>query len=258
MKIIGENDLVLIVYKDKRYLKKVTLDKSFHGKGGILTFSDLIGKSFGIRCGQYEIYEPTIEDIIMHGIRRETQIVFPKDGFFVCFKLNLKHNSRVIEVGTGSGALTFLFSHIVGPEGMVVSFEKEERHYKNAKKNIERFVEWGNVDLHHGDVMDYFNNEFDAAFIDVREPWIYFDKVRSLLTESGSLGMIVPTANQVTEILRKLKDGFGDIEVMEIMLRKYKTIAERVRPEDRMVAHTGYLLFARKLSEYQLAGDSLE
>ena len=61
--------------------------------------------------------------------------------------------------------------------------------------------------------------------------------------------MIVPTTNQVTEILRRLKDGFGDIEVMEIMLRKYKTLAERVRPEDRMVAHTGYLIFARSLVE---------
>jgi tRNA (adenine57-N1/adenine58-N1)-methyltransferase len=64
---------------------------------------------------------------------------------------------------------------------------------------------------------------------------------------SAYLGIIVPTTNQIIETLRALTDGFGDIEVLEIMLRKYKTIPERVRPEDRMVAHTGFLIFARKL-----------
>lgn len=247
MEKINENELILIIYKDKRYLKRAEQGKSFHGAGGIINYSDLIGTGYGVRLGHYEIFRPTLEDIIMYGLRRETQIVFPKDGYFICFKLNLKHGARLLEVGAGSGALTCMFSRMVGPEGRVVSFEKEERHYKNSRKNIERFAEWNNVELHHGEVSDYDSGEFDAAFIDVREPWLVLSNVRDLVKDSGSFGMIVPTANQIADTLRGLQDGFGDIEVMELMLRKYKTIAERVRPEDRMVAHTGYLMFSRKL-----------
>ena len=61
--------------------------------------------------------------------------------------------------------------------------------------------------------------------------------------------MIVPTANQISEVLKELETGFGDTEVLEILIRKYKTVAERVRPTDRMIAHTGYLVFTRKLEE---------
>jgi len=249
MKTIAENDLILIIYKDKRYLKKAQRDKSFHGKGGIINFADLIGMSFGIRYGQYELYDPTMEDIVMYGIKRETQIVFPKDAAFICFRLGLMHGSKMLEIGTGSGALTFIFSCIVGPGGSVVSFEKEERHYKNAKKNIEHFAKWDNTKLNFGDVMEYGDGGFDAAFIDVREPWMCFDKASELLKGSGLLGMIVPTANQITDILKELGNRFSDIEVLEIMLRRYKTVAERVRPVDRMVAHTGYLVFARKIED---------
>jgi tRNA (adenine57-N1/adenine58-N1)-methyltransferase len=221
--------------------------KSFHGTGGIINFSDLIGTEYGVRYGHYEIFEPTMEDIIMYGLRRETQIVYPKEAYHICFKLNLKNGSRLCEVGTGSGALTCLFSRMVGPEGRVISFEKEERHFKNSRKNIERFAEWENVDLRLGDIMDFDEAGLDAAFIDVREPWLIIEKVRGFMRGSAYLGIIVPTTNQIIETLRALTDGFGDIEVLEIMLRKYKTIPERVRPEDRMVAHTGFLIFARKL-----------
>lgn len=141
-----------------------------------------------------------------------------------------------------------MFSRMVGPEGKVVSFEKEERHYKNSRKNIERFAEWKNVELRQDDIMDFNETGFDAAFIDVREPWLIIEKVRGFMRGSAYLGIIVPTTNQIIETLRTLSDGFGDIEVLEIMLRKYKTIPERVRPEDRMVAHTGFLIFARKLN----------
>jgi tRNA (adenine57-N1/adenine58-N1)-methyltransferase catalytic subunit len=249
MKAIAENDLILIIYKDKRYLKKALMDKSFHGKGGIINFADLAGMPFGIRYGQYEIYEPTMEDIVMYGVKRETQIVFPKDASFICFRLGLMHGSRMLEIGTGSGALTFIFSCIVGPGGSVVSFEKEERHYKNAKKNIEHFAKWDNTKLYCGDVMEYGDGSFDAAFIDVREPWLCLDKASELLKGSGLLGMIVPTANQISDTLKELSNHFGDIEVLEIMMRRYKTVAERVRPVDRMVAHTGYLIFARKIED---------
>jgi tRNA (adenine57-N1/adenine58-N1)-methyltransferase len=245
---IPENGYALIVYKDKRYFKKIEPGKSFHGTGGAINFSDLIGTEYGVKFGSYEIYEPTLEDIIMYGVRRETQIVYPKEACHICFKLNLKNGSKIFEAGAGSGALTCIFSRMVGPEGKVVTLEKEERHYKNSRKNIERFTDWDNVDLRQGDIIDFDETDFDAAFIDVREPWTVIEKVRDILKGSAYLGIIVPTTNQVIESLRALSDGFGDIEVLEIMLRRYKTIPERVRPEDRMVAHTGFLIFARRLN----------
>jgi tRNA (adenine57-N1/adenine58-N1)-methyltransferase len=244
MSVIQDNGLILIIYKDKKYLKRITADQSFHGKGGALRYSDIIGKEYGFRFG---VYEPTIEDIVMYAFKRETQIIYPKDSFYITFKINAKNASRVLEVGTGSGAFTYILAHTVGPRGKVVSFEMEDRHYKNARKNIEKYGEWNNVELRNEDVTDYFDGGFDAAFIDVREPWTCLDKVRSLMKESASVGMIVPTANQVSELLRALETGFGYVEVMEIMHRKYKTVAERVRPQDRMIAHTGYLVFARKI-----------
>jgi tRNA (adenine57-N1/adenine58-N1)-methyltransferase len=249
MALMQENDLILIVYEGNRYLKKLEPKKNFHSKGGTLDFSSLIGLSYGIRQGHYEVFEPTVEDVIMYGLRRETQIVYPKDACYICFKLNLNHGNRVIEVGTGSGALTVLFSRAIGPEGMVVSFEKEERHYKNARKNIERFTSSSNVDLRLADVSQQEGTEFDAAFIDVREPWSVIERVWAFLKASGSLGIIVPTTNQVSETLRALQPLFGDVEVLEILLRKYKTVADRLRPDDRMVAHTGYLIFCRKVAE---------
>ena len=75
------------------------------------------------------------------------------------------------------------------------------------------------------------------------------EKVWASLKASGSLGIIVPTTNQVSETLRALPPFFGDLEVLEILLRKYKTVADRLRPDDRMVAHTGYLVFGRKVTE---------
>jgi tRNA (adenine57-N1/adenine58-N1)-methyltransferase catalytic subunit len=283
MALMKENDLILIVHLGNRYLKKLEPRKNFHSKRGTLDFSSLIGLPYGIRLGHYEVFEPTIEDIIMYGLRRETQIVYPKDACYICFKLSLKNGDRVIEVGTGSGALTVLFSRAVGPAGMVVSFEKEERHYKNARKNVERFAGPSSVDLRLADVMDFNTRgnlssehgeregkastallvegatraplieqdgrEFDAAFIDVREPWSVTEKVWASLKASGSVGIIVPTTNQVSETLRGLQPFFGDVEVLEILLRKYKTVADRLRPDDRMVAHTGYLIFGRKVEE---------
>lgn len=242
-----ENDLVVVVYREKKYLKRLEKDKSFHGKGGILPLMSAVGCPWGTRFGEYEVFRPTIEDIVMFGVRRETQIIFPKDAFFICAKLDLKCGSKVLEVGTGSGALTLLLSRMVGPEGKVVSVEKEERHHKNAKKNVEKLAEFANTELVCADVGDFEGQGFDAAFVDLREPWLYLERIHTFIKGGAPIGFIVPTANQVSDTLMSLRQGFGDVEVVEIMLRKYKTLAARLRPEDRMIGHTGYLLFARKL-----------
>ena len=249
MKVIEDNQLILLIWRGRKYLKRIAADQSFHGKGGMLRYGDLIGKPYGIRIGEYDIFEPMIEDIVMYGLKRETQIVFPKESFYIAFRLGLKKGSRVLEVGTGSAATAYIFSHAVGPDGLVVSFEQEDRHFRNAKRNIDRYCEWGNVELHNEEFTGYTGGDFDAAFIDVREPWMVLDKVRDHLKGSAPIGMIVPTANQISEVLKGLETGYGDTEVLEILIRKYKTVAERVRPTDRMIAHTGYLVFTRKLEE---------
>lgn len=247
---VKPDDLVLICYKDKKYLKKVDINTTFNGKGGNIVFSELVGKCFGRIYGAYEIYKPTLEDIIMYGIKRDTQIVYPKDAAYICLKLNIKSGSQILEIGTGSGAMTLVFSAIVGPEGKVVTIEKEERHYKSAKKNIERFSMFNNITMINSDILDYNGSAFESIFIDVREPWHYIGHITELAKPSATLGMIVPTTNQISEILKAFDEhkGLGNIEICEIMLRKYKTVSERVRPFDRMVAHTGYLIFARKIS----------
>ncbi|MCX7857414.1 MAG: tRNA (adenine-N1)-methyltransferase [Deltaproteobacteria bacterium] len=249
MEKISDGSYVVIIYRDRKYLKKVKKGDLFSGKGGNIPYDEIIGRDFGIKYGEYLIFKPTIEDVVMLGIKRETQIVYPKDGFYICMKLNLKNGSKLLEIGTGSGALTLLFSRACGPNGKVVSLEKEERHYKNAKRNLETYCELKNVALILGDVTNCREKEFDACFVDVREPWSLMQYVRESLKPSGIFGTIIPTTNQISDTLKGLQDGFGDIEVMEILLRKYKTLPERVRPFDRMVAHTGYLVFARKVKE---------
>ena len=107
---------------------------------------------------------------------------------------------RVREAGAGSGALTLIFSRALGPEGRIVSFEIEERHFKNARRNIQRFCRFDNVDLRYGDLVDCEGEPFDAAFIDVREPWLYLDKVGSLLRPSGMIGIRRPRPERTGDV----------------------------------------------------------
>ena len=244
---IEDGSYVLIVLGERKYLKRAKKGESFSGKGGKILYDDLIGEDFGLRKGEYLILRPTLEDVIMLGIKRQTQIVYPKDASYICMKLDIRDGSKILEVGGGSGALTLAFARACGPRGKVVRLERDERQYRNLKKNLEAFSELRNFEIILGDIKDYKGGEFDACFIDVREPWMHTRCVWELLRPSGIIGTIVPTANQISETLRSLQEGFSHVEVVEILLRKYKTIPERVRPVDRMVAHTGYLIFARKV-----------
>ncbi|MCD6319747.1 MAG: tRNA (adenine-N1)-methyltransferase [Candidatus Desulfofervidaceae bacterium] len=192
--------------------------------------------------------KPTLYDFIHH-LKRRTQIVYPKELGYILMRLGIGPGSRVIECGAGSGALTMTLAWWVRPTGCVYAYEREERFAHLCQENLvwAGLLEW--VEIKVKDIETGFEEkEVDAVFLDVKTPWLYLPQAWDALKGGCVLGILVPTTNQVSEVLKALDNlPFTDIEVLEILLRRYKTVAERLRPQDRMVAHTGYLMFARKM-----------
>ena len=137
----------------------------------------------------------------------------------------------------------------VGPNGRIVSYEKTPDTQNLAKKNLQRIGLASRVDFKLRDIQEGFDEtDADAFFLDVQNPFDYIQQVRATLKPGGFFGTLVPTYNQVEKVLYALKKhNFAFVEVCELMLRYYKTNPARLRPTDRMVAHTGYLIFGRKI-----------
>ena len=138
----------------------------------------------------------------------------------------------------------------MGETGKVFSYEYREEHQLKAKKNLERIGLSKNVGFKLKDIREGFDEiEVDALFLDVANPYDYIEQVRAALKPGGYFGSIVPTANQVISLLNALRQyEFAFIDVCEISLRYYKPEPSRFRPTDRMIAHTGFLIFARPVT----------
>jgi tRNA (adenine57-N1/adenine58-N1)-methyltransferase len=182
-------------------------------------------------------------------VRRNTQIVYPKEAGYILLKMNLYSGQRVIEAGSGSGALTLAMARAVAPHGRVYSYESRPEMQSNAMRNLQRVGLSDYVEFKLRDIAAGFDETgVDALFLDVRTPWDYLGPAYRALKGGGFFGALVPTTNQVSDIVAGLEaNHFGDIEVEELLLRAYKPVPERLRPADTMVGHTGYLIFARKI-----------
>jgi len=240
-----EGEFILLVYEDKRYLKRLTKDFSLNVGKDVIRFTDIVDKPPGSSYRGFCLLKPTLEDIILLGFERKTQIVYPKDSFYIAFKMLVNRDSRVLEFGTGSGAFTAVLSHLANE---VWTYEARAEFYSRALKNWEKFGLCKNVKAFHMDFLQAELEEsfFDGAFVDVKDPTPYIEKVWKVLRPGAILASLLPTANQLSSVINKLKEGFCSVEVLEILHRYYKTNPERIRPKDTMVGHTGYVLFARK------------
>jgi tRNA (adenine57-N1/adenine58-N1)-methyltransferase len=201
--------------------------------------------------------EPSTSDLIEQ-IKRTTQIMYPKDIGYILVKLGVMPGVRLVEAGTGSGGLTVALARAIGPQGKLYSYEIREDILRLAQGNLGRLGLTTRVEFKRRDIADGFDEtDVDAMFLDVRQPWRYLGSVEDALRPSGFLGAILPTTNQVSRLVDGLETagGFGYIEVEELLLRSYKPVPQRLRPVDRMVAHTGYLVFARRIDRELVEGD---
>jgi len=249
-----DGDLVQLVgLRHKHFILNLEAGAKFETHRGILQHDDLIGKTWGTQVfshlgAPFFLLQPSLADLLTN-LPRTTQIMYPKDIGFILVTMGVGPGQTVMEAGTGSGSMTTALAYTVGPEGRVVSYEVKEDVQNLARKNLNRFGLASRVDFKLRDITGGFDEtDADSFFLDVPNPYDYIAQVRAALKPGGFLCSLVPTFNQVEKVLQALRqNNFAFIEVCEILLRYYKPEPTRLRPTDRMVAHTGFLIFARRI-----------
>ncbi len=254
-------DTVLLVTADQsRYLLRLRASAELHTHQGIFPHAMVQATApgstlVGLQGHSALVLEPALDDL-MRTLRRGSQIIYPKDAAWLVHRLSLRSGSRVIEAGTGSGGLTMALAWAVAPAGRVYSYEVRADAQQIARGNLERVGLLPFVELLEADIERGFQQQgVDALFLDVREPWLYLAQVRAALRAGGHFAALLPTTNQVSNLLEALEAGsFAEIGVEELLLRRYKPVPDRLRPEDTMPAHTGFMVFARALLDEAEAG----
>jgi len=243
--------VIVVTPKGKRRLIRVEENRDWHSADGVLLMEDVVAVGYGgeVRTSlgvPLRLYEPGLYDLVQ-GVKRRTQIIYPKDIAHICLRLGVGPGRRMLEAGAGSGALTLAFSWFCGSNGEVHSCETREEFYTLARRNLDWAGLGDNVTLYHRDIAEGFPvQDADALFLDVRTPWEYLCHVPQALRPGARLGFLLPTVDQVGALLRDLEKGpYDDVEVCELLLRRWKPLADRLRPDDRMIAHTGFLVFCR-------------
>jgi tRNA (adenine57-N1/adenine58-N1)-methyltransferase len=252
--IAQEGDIALLVSaQQKRHIVRLQNGDSLQTHRGIVPHSDLIGQVYGTRVhshlgSAYLLLQPSLAEIMLE-IKRNTQIMYPKDVGYILLSMDIGPGKRVLEAGSGSGSLTTALAFMVGDTGHVYSYDYRIQMQNLAAKNLEKVGLRHRVTFKERDIsMGFDETEVDAVYLDVPNPYDYLPMVRKALKSGGFFGSIQPTTNQVSHLIAALKrENFGFIDVCEVLQRFYKIASDRLRPADRMIAHTGFLIFARSI-----------
>jgi tRNA (adenine57-N1/adenine58-N1)-methyltransferase catalytic subunit len=260
---LKENDAVLFVdRKGRRYLKILRRGQWLTIRGEILA-DRILGAEEGARVtlssGEtFIVLRPTYADLIPH-LPRNAQVIYPKDAGPLLIWGDVFPGATVVEGGTGAGALTIALLRAVGPHGRVISYELREEFAAAARRNVAAFFgDAPNWTIKLRDLYDGFDETgVDRLFIDVAEPARALDVIAAALRPGGVLVCWVPTAMQLKETVEALQQrrDFGEIESFETLLRHWEVKGRSVRPVHRMVAHSGFAIVSRRLSESKVQAE---
>lgn len=258
---LGAGERVLLIDgRGRRYLVTLATGKQFHSHLGVVEHDELIGQPEGVRVrssggSSLMAFRPTLADYQLK-MKRGAQVVYPKDVGLIIVFADIFPGATVLEAGTGSGALTLALARAVGEGGRVISYEVREDHHRRAGENIEAWYEGlggkpENVELRVGDLFEGVPEQgVDRMVLDLPEPWDAVGTATASLAPGGILCCYVPTIPQVSRIVEAMRaGGFGMISTFEGLLRTWNVEGQSVRPDHRMVAHTGFLTTARKFPQ---------
>lgn len=242
--------------KGRRYLIELIPGRDFHSHRGALAHDDIIGTPEGTSLettnGKHlTVLRPRLADYVLKMSRGAT-VLYPKDAAALIVWADIGPGMTVLEAGTGSGGLAMILARAVGPTGRVVSIERRSDHAALARKRIAGFFgsvpEW--LDLRIGEVPDAVESVMpDRIILDVPEPWETVGAAAEHLPGGGVFACYVPNVPQVEQVRRAIEETgrFLEVTTSEVMVRDWSVGGRSVRPSHRMVGHTGFLTFARKV-----------
>ncbi|BEP16905.1 tRNA (adenine-N1)-methyltransferase [Pyrofollis japonicus] len=244
--------VLLYIDERRRFIFRVRRGGTTGSDRGVLRHDDVIGLRYGswvkLSSGiKALVMRPRLVDYMERGLRRKTQVIYPKDHGFIAMLLDLKPGMRILEIGVGSGFTTAFLAQIVGEQGHVYGYEKRRDNLEIAKKNLEKLGLLERVTLKHRDAREGIDEKnIDAAVIDMPDPWAVLRHLHEALRPSAGVVFFLPAANQVQRLLlsMRLRGGWGNIGVYEVLVRSYEPFGDAFRPQTTMIAHTGYLVHA--------------
>ena len=255
--ILDGETVILIDRKGREFLIEVKEGATFHTGDGFIPHGSIIGAMEGSTVlssirKPFLMFRPTIGEVIIN-MPREAQVIYPKDIGIILIWANVFPGSRVVEIGTGFGALTMALARAIGEKGLVVSYENREDVARRATKGIERYVgKKENVIIKVRDASEGIDeNDVDSIITDIPQPWLILDHIEKSLRPGGVLLNFLPTiiqSREVTDALQRRK-SFGLVQTIETLLRPWNIEGLSVRPVHRMTAHTGFITTSRRLKD---------
>ena len=258
--VFREGDQALMIdRRGRRYLVKLDSSKTFHSHLGGLPHADLIGQNEGARFTTSKGHvmlalKPTMADFTRQMPRIAT-VIYPKDlGAIMTFG-DIFPGARVLEAGTGSGALTIALTRAVGERGRVISYDLRADMIERATANVDTMMpdhSW--LAIKRGDVYQGFEeNGLDRVVLDLPEPWQVVPHASTALVPGGIFLSFLPTVLQLHDLGQALRaeKTFDMIESMEVLLRPWSVGGRSVRPAQRMVSHTGFITTARRCEPHE-------
>ena len=242
--------------KGRLHTVRLEAGKSFHTHRGAIAHDDLLGRPEGIVVQStsgtaYLAVRPLLSDYVL-SMPRGAAVIYPKDAGQIVMMGDVFPGARVIEAGAGSGALTCVLLRAVGEQGSLVSYERREDFAATARANVESF--FGGVhprwELRIGELADNDVTDVDRVVLDMLDPWAVIGTAATALRPGGVVIGYVATVTQLSRLVEGLREhgAFMEPAAFETLVRPWHVVGLAVRPEHRMVAHTAFLVTARRLA----------
>jgi tRNA (adenine57-N1/adenine58-N1)-methyltransferase len=250
------DSVLFIDRKEREYLRILRPGAGVHIREGTMNADQLIGLAEGSTVynsasEEFLVLRPTFASLIPN-LPRKAQVIYPKDIGPILLWGDIFPGASVVEIGTGPGALSMALLRAVGPNGRVVSYEAREDFVRMAQENVRSFHGHApNWEIKLRDAaLGVDERDVDRMVMDLAEPWTFLPVALEALRPGAVLIAYVPTVLQVKQFVDHARSsGFGALQTIETLVRSWHVKGLSVRPDHRMIGHTGFIITARRLSE---------